>query len=177
MMMILFHRTVLLLLSLLASSTEAFSVLSPPARTSAVAATTPLRCPLRIPTTTCLRASAEDEQSSANEEGEETQHQETAQADTTSSSSAAAANDILNSPDFLRRKLEVIQSDLAKAAHRSRGGPTAPGDGKGGMGRPDRRPRHRIPKHSIAHEHAEQHVGRSGHHAGGAPDAGRLGQL
>jgi len=86
---------------------------------SAVATTAPLRCPhvaaaFTTTTQTLLRASAEDDQSSANEEGEETQHQETPQADN-APSSAAAANDILNSPDFLRRKLEVIQSDLAKA--------------------------------------------------------------
>lgn len=97
------QRTLLLFLSLsaLAASSLAFSVCR--ASLSSQASKRSLISSLQ--SATCLKAVAEDE---APEEGEGAKEEEEVK-------KPDVATDILNSPDFLKRKLEVIKSDIAKA--------------------------------------------------------------
>jgi len=108
--MIVQQKTVLLFLSLLlvlAETSHAFSVLTRPS----LSLVTTGRCSVRP--VSCLRAVAEDEASQEEEaEGEEEEEEEE---DIKQEKKPDAATDILNSPDFLKRKLEVIKSDIAKA--------------------------------------------------------------
>lgn len=61
----------------------------------------PDRSPFSVPRSTCLSMAAEDE---TTEESAETED-----------GGAADPNDILNSPAFLKRKLEVLESDIVTA--------------------------------------------------------------
>lgn len=94
---------VALQLSLLASSSDAFSIsnVHMGATTSSLSTSTFVRSSMySAGYSTALRADASDENSEGGEEKE---------------IAAPDAGDILNSPAFLQRKLEVLQADIAKA--------------------------------------------------------------
>jgi molecular chaperone GrpE len=91
-----------LLLSVLSTFSLAFSVSRPNTQTTRSVLVSPHSA-------TCLRAVAEDEAP------EEEKEQEEIKEEKKKAVKPYAATDILNSPDFLRRKLEVIKSDIAKA--------------------------------------------------------------
>jgi len=98
------QRTVLLLLSLFAASTESFGVVRP-----ARSAATTLRFNNPTTTSSILRAEESDDDNNDNVA------EEAPAAKEKKGAVATDANDILNSPDFLKRKLEVLKSDLDKA--------------------------------------------------------------
>lgn len=99
----------LLLFALFAASTEAFTVVRP--QRSVVAATTHITT-----TTTSLRAEQAESGSSADDDAEPAEDEAQASTKTSAMKKSDTADDILNSPDFLKRKLEVLKSDLAKAS-------------------------------------------------------------
>jgi flagellar motility protein MotE (MotC chaperone) len=86
-----------LLLVLFATSVDSFVVRSP--SSPALAASTTFSSSFKT-TSTCLRA--EDEK-------------ETAEETTAAGESVATATDILNSPGFMKRKIDVLKSDIAAA--------------------------------------------------------------
>ena len=111
------HRTVvLLIISLLvgAPNTEAFNVARPSRSVCATRGTFGTRS-----ATSSLRATEEnatDEESANSGGGSESPAQEKSDsAIKTKTPKKSATDDILNSPDFLKRKLEVLKSDVAQA--------------------------------------------------------------
>ena len=101
------QRVVLLVVSILflgASKTQAFGVVVQSARS--VATTTK--------TTTSFWAADADDSTTSNDGAAESAAAEEVTTQT-KAPMKAAADDILNSPDFLKRKLEVLQSDLAQS--------------------------------------------------------------
>jgi len=112
------QRTLLLCLLvsiLLAVSSLAFSVSRPTTTKSFCGLATRS---VSLNTVTCLRAVAEDEAPDEEDDDEEEETKEEIKEEIEEKKKddkPDAATDILNSPDFLKRKLEVIKSDIAKA--------------------------------------------------------------
>ena len=111
------HRAVvLLIISLLAGApnTEAFNVVRSSRSVRASLGTFGTPSPA-----TLLRATEDnttDEESANNDGSAESPTQEKSDSATkTKAPKKSAADDILNSPDFLKRKLEVLKSDVAQA--------------------------------------------------------------
>lgn len=102
-----FRRTLLLsILSALCTTADSFSVRCP---SWAVISTTPVRS---LPTSaTCLFAE-EDNETEASGNDEPTESGETAEPEEAEAASNADT-DILSSPAFLKRKIEVLKSDVA----------------------------------------------------------------
>ena len=92
-------KTLLVLVNLLAVSVDSFTI----CRSSSLVQTPSLS----FHPSTCLRAEEEKGET-------ETEEAEASDEETVAAGDAGAATDILNSPAFLQRKLEVLKSDIEK---------------------------------------------------------------
>jgi molecular chaperone GrpE len=97
----------LFLMGAAVTTVDAFTLSNKASLTTTTTACTPFAPVAFVQTSTCLRAS---------EEGEETQEEPAEEGDETSAGNGGGENsDILSSPAFLKRKVDVLKSDIAAA--------------------------------------------------------------
>jgi len=111
----LFRTSCLLAILSLLSTSDAFTIRrSMSVNRAAAAAATPASAAAPFASATCLNMS-EEETAAESDEGSTSNEDAAAAAATEPAAAAADQNDILNSPAFLKRKLEVLGSDIAAA--------------------------------------------------------------